>query len=70
MIIPFGRRRVVLTLDRLPAPPARPVPAILDVPASHGATDRELARLNRRAEAAEDRLRWETTALLYGFRPF
>ena len=66
MIIPFGRRRVVLTLDRLPDVPDRPRPTVVDIPASQEATDRELARINGRAEAAAERLRWEAVVLLHG----
>lgn len=40
MQIPFGRRRLVLSLVALP-------PRRIDIPEADGATDAELARLNR-----------------------
>ena len=72
--IPFGRRRLVLSLDLMPITKTprtgsvrpRQIP---DLPAAIAASDAELARLNSRAAAAEDRLRWETQAVFYGLRP-
>jgi hypothetical protein len=66
MTITFGRRKVILSLDRLPDSPDRPRPTVVDVPASYEATDRELARINGRAAAVEERLRAEALAALYG----
>ena len=68
--VPFGRRRLVMSFDLLPAaaaPPARARRAP-DVPAAIEATDAELARLNARSVAARERTRWETQAVLIGLR--
>lgn len=66
--LPFGRRRVLLSIEWLPAAPNHEARPVFDDPAAYEATDRELARLNGRATAAEERLRWEIQMLLYGFR--
>ncbi|HKG25660.1 MAG TPA: hypothetical protein VKB09_08425 [Thermomicrobiales bacterium] len=66
MTISFGRRRVILMLDWVLDAPDRQRPTVVELPASHEATDRELARINGRAAAAEERLRWEAVALLHG----
>ena len=68
--VPFGRRRLVMSFDILPVAPTAPVRSDRspDVPAAFDATDAELARLNARAAAAEERNRWETQAVLYGLR--
>jgi hypothetical protein len=65
--IPFGHRRLVLSLDLLPAAPDR-VRRKVDVPAAYDATDAELARINARVAAAQDRVRWEAQAVYYGLR--
>ncbi len=62
MTIPFGRRRLVVSVavasrhDR-PDTIADPLP---------GATDAELARLSRGGTIDIDRARWEGLTLLYG----
>jgi hypothetical protein len=61
MTIPFGRRRLVLTMQVVADPPrlwAGTDPL--------GATDEELARLNRRKSADVEQLRWEAMTLMYG----
>ena len=72
--LPFGRRRLVLSLDLLPVPSVPAVPAragrVVDPPAAYDATDAELARLNARAAMAEDRRRWEAQSVYYGLRAF
>lgn len=75
--LPFGRRRLVLSLDLLPASAAMPHGRTVwtgrrapDVPGAFDATDAELARLNGRASAAQDRLRWEAQAVFCGLRPY
>ena len=60
MMVPVGRRRLVLTL--VPAPKAAP----LDVPAAVGATDAELARLG--AQFDLDGARWFALRMLHGPR--
>ena len=71
--LPFGRRRLVMSFAILPAIPAPQVHQRPDrapeVPAAFEATDAELARLNARAAAAEERTRWETQAILHGLQP-
>jgi hypothetical protein len=65
MTIAFGRRRLILSLVTAPERSKT-----INVPAAQNATDQELARLNSMISAAEDRRRWEATAILYGgFRP-
>ena len=61
MMIPIGRRRLVLALTP-PRPPALTVPAAFD------ATDAELARLAGPDPATLERARWEAMSLLYGPR--
>ena len=61
MTIPFGRRRLVVSL--VAPPTASPA---LDVPDALGATDAELAHLNREYHAAAERGRWEAMTLMYG----
>jgi len=62
MTIPFGRRRLVVSVavagrDERSAPIVDPLP---------GATDAELARLSRGGTIDIDRARWEGLTLLYG----
>lgn len=66
--LPFGRR-LVLSLDIVPTAPPPGARRVLDIPAALDATDGELARLNARSAAAEDRRRWEAQAVFLGFRP-
>lgn len=68
--VPFGRRRLVMSFDIQPVVPATRVRPRRspNVPAAFDATDAELARLNARAAAAEERNRWETQAVLHGLR--
>jgi hypothetical protein len=61
MTIPFGRRRLIVSL--VDTTPRRKVSGFS---AAVNATDAELARLNQMSAAGSDRLRWETTAALYG----
>lgn len=60
MTIPFGRRRLTLTLA--PAPSPRLSPAEIPIDAS----DAEFVRLVRGGHVDVDRARWEGLALLYG----
>jgi hypothetical protein len=62
MMIPVGRRRLVLSLV---TPPRREGP---DVPAALEATDAELARLAGPELGDVSRARWEAMALMYGPR--
>ena len=62
MMIPVGRRRLVLT------PVAPPRPAAPEVPAALGASDAELVRLSARQPVDLDRAQWEARALMYGPR--
>jgi hypothetical protein len=73
--LPFGRRRLVFSVDLLPAPAAKPAaPArsrrIPDPPGALDATDAELARINGRAAAAADRIRWEAQSVYHGLRAY
>jgi hypothetical protein len=61
MMIAFGRRRLILSLVTTPESAKA-----FDLPVAQNATDEELARLNSAVSAAEDRRRWEATAILYG----
>ncbi|HEY7034530.1 MAG TPA: hypothetical protein VH482_24550 [Thermomicrobiales bacterium] len=61
MTIAFGRRRLILSLVVVPSHAKS-----FEVPLAENATDRELARLNGAMRAAEDRVRWEVNAILYG----
>ena len=65
MTIPFGRRRLSITLITA-QPPARP--RVLDALAAQGGTDLELAHLHLRnaQDVLTDRVRWDAMALLYG----
>jgi len=63
MLVPIGRRRIVLTLTVLPAPKAAPP----DVPAAVGASDTELARLGARFDL--EGARWEALRMLRGTGP-
>lgn len=66
MTIPFGRRRLILTLDRVSPSPAARVP---EPPEAVGATDFELAHLGHGGMVAEiDRARWHTVGLMLGLR--
>ncbi len=71
MSIPIGGRRLVFSLNLFVAPaksklggpaPARRFPEATD------ASDCDLARLNRRAEAEADRRRWQAQAIFHGVR--
>jgi hypothetical protein len=61
MTIPFGHRRLVISLVAAPERAA-------DYPAAAGASDRELARLARPVDSDLVREQWETQALLQGVR--
>ena len=61
MTIPFGRRRLILTLALVP--PSRPT---LDGDIPPGTTDLDLARLARRAAVDLDRPRLDALTLMYG----
>ena len=65
MTIPFGRRRLSITLIAA-QPPARP--RVLDALATQGGTDLELAhlRLRNAQDVLADRARWDAITLLYG----
>ena len=64
--VPFARRRLVLSLNLVRATPHRP-PRFVEIPAADGATDAELARINKRS-AVQERIRWEKLAILHDFR--
>ena len=59
MTIPFGRRRLVISL-------VTPRPAPPDIPAAFGATDQELVRLTRSADHVLALAQVELQAVLYG----
>jgi hypothetical protein len=61
MTIAFGGRRLFLSLIS-GSGGAKSV----NLPATVDATDAELARLNSTINAAENRRRWEASAVLYG----
>jgi hypothetical protein len=61
MTIAFGRRRLILSLIVAPA-----CPKTFDIPAAQDATDKELARINSQSIAAQNRLQWESNAILLG----
>jgi len=61
MTIPFGRRRLVLTVALTPSPSRSSAPTPLV-----GADDEELARYSRRPAVDVDQAKWEGMALLYG----
>jgi hypothetical protein len=61
MTIPFGRRRLVLTMQVVADPPR-----LWDGTDPLGATDADLARLNRRKAIDVEQLRWDAMALMYG----
>jgi hypothetical protein len=61
MTIVFGRRRLIVTLDT--AAQSGRLPRL---PMAENASDAELARLKTISSAAEDRRRWEASAILYG----
>ncbi len=65
MTIPFGRRRLTISLATDQAP-ARP--RVLDDLAAQGGTDAELAqlRLRNHQDVVADRARWSAMAILYG----
>ena len=64
MTIPFGRRRLVLSLESAPAHRA------LQFPALDGASDAELAHAPGLADRTLDRVRWETMLIMHGFRAY
>jgi hypothetical protein len=41
-------------------------PKSFDIPAAQDATDKELARINSQSIAAQNRLQWESNAILLG----
>ena len=61
MTIPFGRRRLKLTLAVTSAPTQD-----WDGLIPPGSSDQELARLSRQEPMDIDRARWEGLTLLYG----
>ena len=63
MTIPFGRRRLILSLAVQASHPTA-----ADHPGALGATDAELAHLNGDRLRAEERVRWDAMTLLYGGR--
>jgi hypothetical protein len=63
MTIPFGRHRLIIALDALPAVRRSPEPA-----AAAGASDAELIRLAGNAPRDMERHRWEAMATLQGWR--
>ena len=65
MSIPFGGRRLVFSMNLFVAP-AKPAQA--EFPEAIDATDADLAKLNRRAEADADRRRWQAQAIFHGIR--
>jgi hypothetical protein len=65
MSIPFGGRRLVFSMNLFVAPAKPTGPAY---PEAVDATDADLARLNRRAEADADRRRWQAQAIFHGVR--
>ena len=65
MSIPFGGRRLVFSMNLFVAP-AKSTSA--EFPEAVDATDADLARLNRRAEAEADRRRWQAQAIFHGVR--
>ena len=64
MTIPFGRRRLIVTLAVTGAPRQ---PWASDIPPETG--DRELARLAKGGAVDIERARWESLALMYGGQP-
>jgi len=60
MTIPFGRRRLILTLAAAPPPRL----AASEIP--DGASDAELVQWVRHGGIDVDRARWEGMTLLYG----
>jgi hypothetical protein len=67
--LPFGSRRLVLSLCLAPALGTHPRPRpVVDDPVAYGATDAELARLNARSTAVVERLHWEARAVLHRAR--
>lgn len=65
MTIPFGRRRLILTVALAgAAAPGRARAVFPELPL--GADDHELARLSRRPALDVDVARWEGMALIYG----
>jgi hypothetical protein len=61
MTIPFGRRRLTLTVSLTKAPQV-----CWDTQIPAGADDRELAYYSRIDAHDIDRARWEALALMYG----
>lgn len=67
MTIPFGRRRLTMTLDVcLSLAPTETRQRTVRPGLPLGADDHELARLSRVQPLDVDRARWEGLALLYG----
>jgi hypothetical protein len=65
MSIPFAGRRLVFSMNLFVAPAKSASPSY---PEAVDATDADLARLNRRAEADADRRRWQAQAIFHGVR--
>ncbi len=65
MSIPFGDRRLVLSMNLFVAPARK---AQARYPEAVAASDDDLAKLNRRAEADADRRRWQAQAIFHGVR--
>lgn len=66
MTIPFGRRQLILSLERVSPSPASRVPEPRE---AAGANDFELAHLGHQAALAQiDRARWHTVGLMLGLR--
>ena len=61
MTITFGRLRLMMSFVVVPSDTEA-----FDLPMAENATDKELAHLNGAMRAAEDRLRWEQSAILHG----
>jgi hypothetical protein len=61
MTIPFGRRRLILTVA-LTSAPAR----FREPQRAAGADDQELVRLSRQPDVDIDLARWEGLSILYG----
>lgn len=65
MTIPFGRRRLILTVAFAPATAATSARSSLPQ-LMLGADDHDLARLSQQPPVDIERARWEGLALLYG----
>ena len=61
MRIAFGRRQLVVSVENTGCEDRAET-----FPMAVNASDAELARLNNLRNMAQDRARWETTAIMYG----